>query len=432
MHERRLYLDNAATSFPKPAAVHGAMLDYATRLGTTPGRAQYAESREGGRIIRRCRERLNQFFGGDSPDHFVFTLNCTDALNLAIKGVVQHRRRTEPARPVHLVATALDHNSVLRPLNAVARDGVSWSCVEAAASDGRIDPADVERAITPDTVLVICNHASNVTGVIQHIAEIGARCRRRGVLVMADVAQSAGHVPIDIRAMSIDLLAFPGHKGLLGPLGTGGLYITPGLESRIDPLREGGTGTRSEADTQPEFMPDKFEPGSHNAVGIAGLSEAIAFHLDRGIAESRAHEVELMTAMLDGLRAGGARIHPEAPGWTCDGPLSDLTLYGPARPDDRIGVFSLTHRWADPATVANLLESKHHILVRAGLHCAPRAHRTIGTLGTRDETGPAGAVRLSFGPFIEGLDIHRVIDALGEVCRGLRAAELPVGGAVVG
>ncbi len=420
MRDRRLYLDNAATSFPKPAAVHGAMLDYATRLGTTPGRAQYAESREGGRIIRRCRERLVEFFGGESPDHVVFTLNCTDALNLAIKGVVGHRLRTRPGRPVHLVATAMDHNSVLRPLNALAGAGVEWTCVEAASGDGHIDPGDVERAITPDTALVIGNHASNVTGVIQPIAEMGALCRQRGVLFLADVAQSLGHVPVDLRAMSIDLLAFPGHKGLLGPLGTGGLYIRPGLEEQIDSLREGGTGTRSEADTQPAFMPDKYEPGSHNAVGIAGLSEAVAYHLDRGIADSRSHEMELMTSLLDGLRAGGARIHPHADGWTGDGPLADLTLHGPAAPQDRIGVFSLTHAHADPATFAAVLEMKHNILVRAGLHCAPRAHRTLGTLGG---PGPAGAVRASLGPFIEIPDIHRLVDGLTAACRELRTLD---------
>lgn len=420
MRDRRLYLDNAATSFPKPAAVHGAMLDYATRLGTTPGRAQYAESREGGRIIRRCRERIVEFFRADSPDHVVFTLNCTDALNLAIKGIVAHRLRREPGRPVHLIATAMDHNSVLRPLNALA--GAAWTCIEAAAEDGGIDPADVESAITPDTALVVCSHASNVTGVIQPIAEIGACCRRRGVPFLADVAQSAGHVPVDVRAMSIDLLAFPGHKGLLGPLGTGGLYIAPGLQELVDPLREGGTGTRSENDVQPGFMPDKYEPGSHNAVGIAGLSEAIAFHLDRGIAASRDHEVRIMSELLEGLRAGGARIQPHADGWTGDGPLSDLTLYGPADPERRVGVFSFNHRAIEPGELAAILEMKHDILVRAGLHCAPRAHRTIGTLAG---PSPTGAVRASLGPFIEVFDVHRLLDALGQICRRFRSAETP-------
>lgn len=420
MNARRLYLDNAATSFPKPPRVLDAMVRYATDLGASPGRGHYAESREGARLIAQCRQRLASLFAAESPDHIVFSLNTSDALNLAIKGVVRaahaRRRHAGLAGPVHVVTSAMDHNSVLRPLNALKDDGlVTWTLVDADPDTGRVAPSSICHALRDDTVLVALVHASNVSGVIQPIADVGRICRQRDILFLVDAAQSAGHVAIDVRDASIDLLAFPGHKGLLGPQGTGGLYIRPAITHRVATSREGGTGHLSEHDVQPSDMPQRFEAGSHNTVGIVGLSEAIAFLLDRTIAACREHELHLIDRMIQGLRARGCRIagdarsrHPHA-----QGPLSALALLGPANPSDRVGVFSFVHDTLTPVEIAMALESGFGILARSGIHCAPHAHATLGTMRRTDALG---ACRLSFGPFVTAADVDLALDALAQVC----------------
>lgn len=409
----RLYLDNAATSFPKPAGVHEAMLHYATHVGATPGRANYAESREGGRLIQQCRERLCTFFRVDQPakaEQVIFTLNTTDALNLAIKGIARHIQRTRPGARVHMISTQADHNSVLRPLNAMLADGVTWTCVPVSQGSWRVNPEDVARAMTPDTALVVMNHASNVTGVIQPAAAVGEICQRAGVPFLLDVAQSAGHTRVDVQAMHVDLLAFPGHKGLLGPLGTGGLWIKPCLEARIAPLREGGTGTSSDIDVQPEFLPDKYEPGSHNAVGIVGLSESIEY-LTRNEAATYAHEHELIERFVAGLERLGCRELGETR--DADGPLANLRLLGPMATAGRIGVFTFVHDTLTPRELADGLESRFGILARPGVHCAPRMHKALGTLD--GDASQRGGLRLSFGPFVTVADIDRTLHALERV-----------------
>jgi cysteine desulfurase / selenocysteine lyase len=395
-HARRIYLDNAATSFPKPPGVYEAMLRYGQQIGGTAGRGTYFEAAEGARLIRQCRRRLCTLINGEDPEHVIFTLNTTDALNLAIKGIAAARQRR--GRSAHLITTVMDHNSVLRPFNRLAGEGCEWTCVDADPATGLVDPDDIRRAIHPHTALVAIVHASNVTGIIQPIAEIGAICREREIPFLVDAAQSLGHIPVDVRAMNIDLLAMPGHKGLLGPLGTGALYIRPGLESRLLPLREGGTGSRSEIETQPDTLPDKYEPGSQNAVGIVGLSEALAWIFQRGGAHFD-HERSLIRLMLDQLL-----------------PLEDrgLRLLGPRHAPARVGVFSLIHDSLSAHELAILLEQRG-ILGRAGLHCAPRAH---ALLGTRD----GGAFRLSVGPFLTADDIREARDALAEVCRAASGA----------
>ncbi|QOV92149.1 aminotransferase class V-fold PLP-dependent enzyme [Humisphaera borealis] len=287
---RRLYLDNAATSFPKPRTVTDAMVRYATQLGASAGRGAYQEAIETGALIHECRRRLNRLLNGEKAEHFVFTLNCSDALNLAIKGLI------DPARqPAHAICTHIDHNSILRPLNELeSRGWISQTQVPVDSATGLVDPDDIRRAIRPETKLVAITHASNVTGTVQPIREIGRICRERAVPFIVDAAQSVGHLPIDVRADCIDLLAAPGHKALLGPLGTGFLYIRPGLEKSLRTLREGGTGSVSELATQPDFMPDKYEPGSHNAIGIIGLSEGVKWVLEQGIETLHAHEMDLV------------------------------------------------------------------------------------------------------------------------------------------
>jgi len=389
---KRLYFDNAATSFPKPPAVIDAMRRYMTEIGASPGRGTYAESIEAGRLFNRCRDLINNLIHGESADHIVFTLNCTDALNLAIKGFARnHLRRGDP---VHIVTTWMDHNSILRPLNELAGEGVTVTRVPVDAVTGRVNPKHIEAAITPDTKLVATIHGSNVTGTLQPIDEIGAICRKRNVLFLVDAAQSLGHLPVNVQTMNIDLLAFPGHKGLLGPLGTGGLYLRPGLESRIDTLREGGTGSQSEQDRQPTHMPDRYEPGSHNAPGIIGLAEGVKWILDQGIDSLWKHEQNLMRTMLDGL-AG----------------LPGLRILGLPTIEHRCGVFSLVIDGMEPTDLAMILEDQFGILARAGLHCAPLAHQTMST------SKSGGATRLSLGPFLTEDDVRYAVTSIEDLCR---------------
>lgn len=405
----RIYLDNAATSFPKPPGVYEAMMKYGLEVGGTAGRGSYWEAREGGRLIRQCRDRINTLINGESADHVIFTLNTTDALNLAIKGIVRHRMVTQPGKPIHLIATDLDHNSVLRPFNALAEEAaalgggrVEWTCIKAAGS-GLIDPGQVMAAMRPETALVAVLHVSNVTGAIQPAAEIGAMCRAKGVPMLLDAAQSVGHIEVDVQALAADLAALPGHKGLLGPLGTGALYMRPGVERIVRTQREGGTGSRSESERQPDTVPDKYEPGSQNAVGIVGLSEGVRYLLERGMKSVGAHEKELRAAMVEGLRELGAiGEHAGSQG---------LRLLGPQTVEGRVGVFSFRHEALSPQELAALMEQEHGVLGRAGLACAPRLHGAIGT------TAEGGAYRLSVGPFTTQDDVRRACKALGEVCR---------------
>ncbi|MEL7472740.1 MAG: aminotransferase class V-fold PLP-dependent enzyme [Planctomycetota bacterium] len=386
----RLYLDNAATSFPKPQRVHDAMLRYATEVGASPGRGSYAEAREGAAVLSDAREILCKLFNGASPDHVVFTLNTTDALNLAIKGVALDR--LSRGERVRFVTTVMDHNSVLRPFNALRSLGVEWTCVPVDPETGLVEPSDIADAIDDDTALVAVVHASNVSGTLQPIGDVGAICRARGVPLLVDAAQSLGHVPVDVDAMGIDLLAFPGHKGLLGPLGTGGLYIRPGLEDQLALYREGGTGSVSELDTQPLDMPDRFEPGSHNTLGIAGLTAGIEWLLERGVEMIRSHERTLTSTLLVRLE--------RVPG---------LRVLGPSDLNHRVGVISATHEAIPAIEIAERLEREHGVLTRAGLHCAPRAHAAFGTTET-------GACRLSLGPFVTESDVERAGEAVASVC----------------
>lgn len=387
---QRIYMDNAATSFPKPPGVVEAMVRFQKELGASPGRGAYAEAREAGRLMYQCRERINQLIHGESPDHVIFTLNTTDALNMAIHGMVK------PGD--HVITTWLDHNSVLRPFNMMVQlDGVSQTRVPCDPQSGRVDPDDVRRAIEPNTALIAVVHGSNVTGTLQPVPQICAIGREHDIPVLVDAAQTAGHYPIDVQRDMIDMIAFPGHKGLLGPLGTGVLYIRPGMEKRLRTVREGGTGSISEHDVQPDFMPDRFEVGSHNAIGIIGLSEGVKWILDRGVDKLWQHEQTLTRSMIEGLSEWG-----DMPG---------LRYYGPQGVKHRCSVFSVRIEGYDqPQMLSDLLEQQFAILTRAGIHCAPLAHHTIGTHSL------GGTTRLSFGPFLTSQDIKYACDALAHIC----------------
>jgi len=337
--------------------------------------------------IAECRRRLQRLFNGEKAEHFVFTLNCSDALNLAIKGLI------DPAKKSHVICTHIDHNSILRPINALAAKGwVDVTRVPVDPKTGLVDPEAIRKAVRADTKFIAITHASNVTGTVQPIRQIGQIARERAVPLIVDAAQSAGHVPIDVQADCIDLLAVPGHKALFGPLGTGFLYIRPGIEKILATLREGGTGSVSELDVQPDFMPDKYEPGSHNAIGLIGLAEGVRYVLDQTVEAIHAQEMDLVRTFIDGVSN-----------------IDGLTYFGPQGVRNRIGVFSLRVDGYDPQDLSAVLEANFGVLTRSGIHCAPLAHQAIGT------ADKGGATRFSFGPFLSRQDVKFATDALAEI-----------------
>lgn len=400
-------MDNAATSFPKPPEVFEAMMRYGTSVGASPGRGQYAESREGAAIIRACRERLAKFVGNPNPSNIVFALNTSDALNLAIKGVVRAERlRNGALTKIRLVTTAMDHNSVLRPFAALAEEGAEVVYVPCDAASGLIDLDAWRDALSTTTTLAAINWVSNVTGTIQPVTDAVAIAKRLGVTTLVDVAQGLGHLPFDQAAIGADLVAFPGHKGLLGPQGTGGLSIAPGFDDRLATTREGGTGSIAELDAQPASMPEKFEAGSHNTIGIAGLAEGVAWLQRRGMAAERSHELTLINRTLDGLRDLGVFETG-----------STLRLLGPTDPAIRVGTFSFVHESLAPSEIAAILESEFGILSRAGIHCAPLAHQTVGTIKAGEDVLARGATRVSYGPFVTAEDVDALISALAAIVK---------------
>ena len=333
------------------------------------------------RMLEDTRHLLNQFFEGDGPERFIFTLNATDALNIAIKGLLQDGD--------HVITTDLEHNSVSRPLRALELAGrIGLTRIKSGAA-GVIDPEDVQRAITAKTRLIAMTHASNVLGTIQPIAEVGRIARERDLLLLVDAAQTAGVIPISIRTMAIDLLAFPGHKSLLGPTGTGALYV--GSRAKLKPWREGGTGGDSASETQPTDYPFYLEGGTPNVLGIAGLAAGIEFVMERGLEAIERHEAELTTRLAKRLEA-----------------LPEYELFGVNAGVRRVGTLSFRHRELSAAEIGGILDESFSVAVRPGLHCAPYIHRALGTL-------PDGTVRASPGPFSTVEDIDVLAGALEEI-----------------
>ena len=377
----RIYLDNAATSWPKPDSVYSAVDRFQRDCGVAVGRGATRQGLELQKTIDRCRRRAARLLGAGSPDRIIFTFNGTDGLNLALHGLLHEQD--------HVVTSVMEHNSVLRPLRMLQdRSGVDVSYV-AADGAGLIDPDDVIRALTPRTKLVALLHASNVTGTIQPITEVGRMAREAGALFLVDAAQSAGHVEIDVQQMQADVVACSGHKGLLGPLGTGLLYVREGVEDRLQCVRQGGTGSLSETDRQPEHLPDKYESGNHNAPGLVGLDAGLGWLLEQGPEAIRSHEIDMTRQLLEGLS--------DLPG---------LTLHGPPDASARTGVVSLSLDGFDPQDAAAILDENFGIETRAGFHCAPRAHQAMGTFDA------GGTLRLSVGPFTTAADIDRAVAAI--------------------
>jgi len=374
-----VYLDQAATSYPKPEAVYLAVDECLRKVGGNPGRSGHWRSLEAGRIVLRARELLARLLGARDPAEIILTFNATDALNLALKGSL---------RPGdHVVTTSMEHNSVVRPLVGMARRGEIELTVVQGDRTGLVPVDKIKEALRRNTAMVVVTHASNVAGTINPIEEIAAVVRERDILMLVDAAQTAGCLPIDVQGMGVDLLAFSGHKGLFGPQGTGGLYVNS-RRVKLRPWREGGTGSRSEEDVQPDFLPDWLEAGTPNTPGLAGLAAGVEYVLTRGVAEIRAREVALMRRLREQLA--------DLPG---------VRLYGPADVRQSVGILSLTVEGWDNGDLAYELERSYRVLCRPGLHCAPYAHRTLGTF-------PAGTVRFSVSCLTEEEHVDYAAESL--------------------
>ena len=381
---RRIFLDNAATSFPKPSAVYEAMDRYHRSVGVAAGRGSSSAAMELQGAIDRCRRLAAQLLGATGSDRIVFTFNCTDGLNMALHGLLN------PGD--HVITSVLEHNSVHRPLGEItARIGTEVTSVPADAS-GRVDPDSFRRAVRDNTRLMVLTHASNVTGTLQPIEDVGQIARENGALFLLDAAQTAGHVPICLAQLPVDIAACAGHKGLLGPLGTGLLYLREGTEQEVRSFRQGGTGTHSEQRTQPQTMPDKYEAGNLNAGGLSGLEAALTYLEERGIEDIGEHIRTRTREFVEGCRD-----------------IAGLKLFGSTDPSLQAGVISFRLTGYDPHDLAAALDDSFGIQTRAGLHCAPGAHQAIGTIDD------GGTVRVSPGAFTTPDEITACIDALSQL-----------------
>jgi cysteine desulfurase/selenocysteine lyase len=390
MRSRRIYLDNAATSWPKPAEVYAAVDDYSRNNGAPAGRSGYREASEVAQLIASARTSIARLLGAKDAKQIVFTANGTDSLNLAIRGLL---------RPGdHAICTAADHNSVLRPLRHLEQAGIIEVTRVPCDSTGWVDPADIQSALHGNTRLVAMPHASNVTGTILSVEDIGKICRKHGARFLVDAAQTVGHIDVSIDEIDADLLAAPAHKGLMAPLGVGLLYIRPGVDLELESVRQGGTGSVSERDTQPDSLPDKYESGNLNVPGLIGLAAAMRWRESQSASETEKQEIELATH----LRAGLSRV----PGVRLVGPEAAASAAC-------VGVVSISIEGYDPQEAAGVLDSAFGVQVRAGLHCSPNVHRAMGTF----ESG--GTVRFSLGAFNTDADVQAAIDAVQEVAAGV-------------
>ncbi len=376
-----IYLDNAATSFPKPEAVYQALDRFARTNLANPGRAGHKMALAAERALDDARHLLNQFFNGEGPERFVFTLNCTDGLNMAIKGTL--------AEGDHVITTDLEHNSISRPLRKLELDGRITLARVKADGGGTVDSDAIRKAIQPKTRLIAMTHASNVLGTVQPVGDVGRIAREHNLLFLVDAAQTAGVIPIDLRAMQIDLLGFPGHKSLLGPTGTGGLYVGPRASLRA--WREGGTGGDSSSETQPREFPYFLEGGTPNVLGVAGLAAGVHYVQEQSLQAIHRHEVELVERLWGRLE--------QMPGYQ---------VFGHRDHSRRVGAISFRSEALAAPELGGILDQAFDIAVRPGLHCAPYIHRSLGTF-------PDGTVRVSPGPFTTKDEIDQLAEALAEI-----------------
>jgi cysteine desulfurase family protein len=380
---KTIYLDNAATTFPKPREVLEEMIGAYYSLGVSPGRGSYDLAMEAEERVMSIRRQVCQFFGGSDPERVIFSYNATDALNTLIQGLIQ------PGS--HVVTSRLEHTSVLRPLHYFSEQGILRLDLVPFGSEGFIDPTAVAEAIHPDTSFVILTHASNVLGTVQPVDQIGAICRERGVPLLLDATQTAGLLPIHMDEWGVSAVAFTGHKSLLGPTGIGGLVLNPALNVRT--TRFGGTGRDSLSLTHTQTYPHRLESGTINIVGIFGLSAGLHYISSLGMENIYAKELDLAKRLRDGLNS-----------------VNGVRVYSTNREGSRIPVLLCNVDGMDPEDAANILDGDFGIAARAGLHCAPLVHQDLGT-------SPRGGVRFSLGPFNTGEEIDHVLEAMTALCR---------------
>jgi len=380
------YLDNAATSWPKPESVYQTMDEFLRKKGGNPGRGSHSMAVAARETVEETRLLIARFINASEVERVIFTLNCTEALNLGLKGLL---------RPGdHVITSCIGHNSVVRPLRKLEQQGVKITRLPPCPETGVMSLHDIEEAITQETKLVVVTHASNVTGTIQPIEEYAVVARKYDLIFMVDAAQTAGKYPIDVQASNIDLLAFSGHKGLFGPPGTGVLYV--GNRVGLDPLREGGTGSYSEQEEQPYLLPDRYESGTINSVGISGLGAGLRYIFSEGLERISAHGQYLIDRLIEGLAN-----------------VPKVRLYGAKDRSKQAPIVSLNIEGYEPGEVGAILDQAFDVKVRAGLHCAPGAHRTLGTF-------PLGTVRLSPGYFNTKEEIDLTVHALEKIAKAGR------------
>jgi len=381
-----IYFDNAATSWPKPESVTLAMVEFMNKVGANPGRSGHHLSVEAGRVVLEAREKVAELFKVEDPMRVILGLNATDGLNLGIRGIL--------GKGDHVITGSMEHNSVMRPLRELERRGVSLSVLPCSPA-GFLEPGDVAGAMRKNTKLVVVNHASNVVGSILPIRELGKLTREHGALFMIDAAQTGGCLPINMKDDNIDLLAFTGHKGLLGPQGTGGLVIGDAVDiEKLRPIKSGGTGSRSEFEEQPSFLPDKYESGTMNTVGLAGLAAGIEFVLGETVGRIHKKEKALTGRLLSGL-----------------GDIPGIHVYGGLDENRQTSTVSFNIQGMSQSEAGLILDEDYDIMCRVGLHCAPAAHRTMGTF-------PDGTIRFGMGYFTTGEDVEFALEALREMAGG--------------
>lgn len=380
---RKVYLDNAATTFPKPKSVIEAMTDFMSNIGCSPGRGGYEQSLQSGRLVYEARNAISSLFNSPGVDNVVFTQNITMSLNTVIIGMFK--------KGWHVITSSMEHNSVIRPLRSLEERGIIRLTIVQCSKDGILDIDSVKNSMNRDTKAIVMTHASNLTGTILPAIEVGQICREYGLYFILDTAQTAGTTDVDYKALNTDVLAFTGHKGLLGPQGTGGFIISDRASEITAPLLAGGTGSKSHEDIQPDFLPDKFESGTLNTVGIVGLKTGIDFINHVGIGNIRQHESKLTDMFLRGLEE-----------------IKRVEVYGPKDSIKQTSTIAMNIEDMDPSEVSYILDSEYGIMTRSGIHCTPYGHKTIGTF-------PRGAVRFSIGYFNDESDIEYALDAVRKI-----------------
>lgn len=381
----KVYLDNSATTYPKPEEVYYSVLNYMKNIGSNPGRGGYANALEGDRIIFSCREALMKLFNFNKLENVIFTSNITQSLNMILKSIVKDGW--------HIITSSIEHNSVIRPLFSIKENKNIEIDILNCSKEGLIDIDEFKNTIKSNTKLVVLTHASNVIGTIQPLEEIGKICKERNIYFVIDSAQSAGAIPVDYCNLNCNALAFTGHKSLLGPQGIGGFLIDDALNKEATPFIEGGTGSLSQSLIQPDFLPDKFESGTLNAPGIAGLLSGINYILNEGVSVIKEREMELSRMFIDGLLN-----------------INSIEVYGPLDASLRTPTISINSTKINNAELGFILDREFGIMARTGLHCSPLAHKTIGTF-------PDGTLRFSLGPFNDKKDINYALYSLDSVLK---------------